>query len=137
MPWYFIPNKAFPYECSNCGYGHSFPDDVCELCGEVMIEHPEPVSKERWVVCFGSRPSIIVSSRTDAEEYALSICEERAYEKFLLSDTYLQDMKNFMDKTNESRRHWSSCQPFICTLNGYILSYCGNDIHIFKVGELE
>lgn len=50
--WNFAPEKAFPYECSICGCGHSEPQDVCDRCGAVFEEDEEP---KEFVVTFRCR----------------------------------------------------------------------------------
>lgn len=58
--WRFDEEKAFPYECSECGCGHFEPQATCDRCGTVirpeLLQKPgiHGVSKEKWLAAFAN-----------------------------------------------------------------------------------
>ncbi len=92
----------------------------------------------KFLVFTEDNPIVIVNSKADAEEFILSLCEEQAYEDFCedirrTEDTmedYLANCIATLEDINEYRRRFPSWMVPFTTLNGYILSFYGENYYI-------
>ena len=99
----------------------------------------------KYIVSYDDTIEAVAKSRADAEELILSLCEEQNYEEFLAEiifygatpKDYLANCIADLEDINDYRHKYPSIskRPYQ-TLNGYMLSFYGNNYKIYEAKEL-